>query len=175
MVSDTQADFCPEVLGTGERRTRNMKPFRWPFLRELKDLLEETAPAPEQMSFRLKTVERDVILPVKAVFILILLYNLYFSKWFEEGVTLPQSVAQQLIQRFFIFYLLASGVAAVFLIFSRNLPSSMIQRVIFTSSFLDALFVAALAYVTGGFASIVYWLFLGLIARNALSCPLAAP
>jgi signal transduction histidine kinase len=152
-----------------------MKPFRWPFLRELKDLLEETAPSPEQMSFRLKTVERDVILPVKAVFILILLYNLYFSKWFEEGVTLPQSVAQQLIQRFFIFYLLASGVAAVFLIFSRNLPSSMIQRVIFTSSFLDALFVAALAYVTGGFASIVYWLFLGLIARNALSCPLAVP
>jgi signal transduction histidine kinase len=126
------------------------------------------------MSFRLKAVERDVILPVKGVFILILLYNLYFSKWFED-VTLPQSVAQQLIQRFFIFYLVASVVVALFLIFGRKLPSSMIQRIIFTSSFLDALFVAALAYVTGGFASIVYWLFLGLIARNALSCPLAVP
>lgn len=174
MFSDTQADPCSEVLGTGERRIRNMKVFRWPLLRQLKELLEETAPSPEQMSFRLKTVERDVILPVKAVFILILLYNLYFSKWFED-VTLPQSVAQQLIQRFFIFYLFVNGVVALLLIFSRKLPSSMIQRVIFTSSFLDALFVAALAYVTGGFASIVYWLFLGLIARNALSCPLAVP
>jgi signal transduction histidine kinase len=29
--------------------------------------------------------------------------------------------------------------------------------------------------VTGGFESILYWMFLGLIARNAVSCPLAVP
>ncbi len=176
MSSETQANTFPGPSQAGERRasSRSMKPSRWPVWGQLRELLDETSPPPEQMSFRLKTVERDVILPVKGVFVLILLYNLYFSRWFED-VALPQSVAQQLIERFFIIYLLVTVVVAGLLIFGRKLPGSMIQRVIFTSSFLDGLFVATLAYVTGGFASIVYWLFLGLIARNALSCPLAAP
>jgi signal transduction histidine kinase len=150
------------------------KGFKFPRLRQLGELLRETTPAQEDIAARLKTVERDVILPVKGVFVLILLYNLYFSRWFED-VALPQSVAQQLIERFFLIYLAVTVIVGALLIFGQRLPSSMIQRVIFTSSFLDGLFLAALAYVTGGFASIVYWLFLGLIARNALSCPLAAP
>src|SRR5689334_20926793 len=174
MWSDIQANTYPGPPEARDRRARSMKPLRWPLWRQLKELLDETSPPPEQMSFRLKTVERDVILPVKAVFILILLHSLYFSSWFDD-VALPQSVAQQMIERFFIIYLLVNLVVAGMLIFGRKLPGSMMQRIIFTSSFLDGLFVAALAYVTGGFASIVYWLFLGLIARNALSCPLAAP
>jgi signal transduction histidine kinase len=174
MLSETQVETYPVTPGAAERRAQAMKRLRWPILSQLKDLLDETSPSPEQMAARLKTVERDVILPVRAVFVLILLYNLYFSSWFED-VALPQSVAQQLIERFFLIYLIVSMAVASLLMFGRRLPSSMIQRVIFTSSFLDGLFVAALAYVTGGFASIVYWLFLGLIARNALSCPLAVP
>lgn len=176
MSTDSQANAISGAADSGERRPRprSRRGSRWLVWSQLKDLLDETSPPAEQMAFRLKTVERDVILPVKAVFVLILLYNLYFSRWFED-VSLPQSVAQQLIERFFIIYLLVTVVVAALLIFGRKLPGSMIQRVIFTSSFLDGLFVATLAYVTGGFASIVYWLFLGLIARNALSCPLAAP
>jgi signal transduction histidine kinase len=173
-VSDTQANTYPTPAKVGLGRARAMKALRWPLWRQLKDLLDETSPPPEQMALRLKTVERDVILPVKAVFILILFYNLYLSRWFDD-VTLPQSVAQQLIEQFFIIYLLVNLIVAGILIFGRKFPGSMIQRLIFTASFLDGLFVAALAYVTGGFASIVYWLFLGLIARNALSCPLAVP
>src|ERR1041385_2160340 len=153
MLSETQVESYPAVTATAERRL--MKAFRWPLLRQLKELLEETSPPPEQMAARLKTIERDVVLPVKGVFILILLYNLYVSSWFED-VALPESVAQQMIERFFIIYFLVSVVVASLLLFGRKLPSSMIQRVIFTSSFVDGLFVAALAYVTGGFSSIVY-------------------
>jgi signal transduction histidine kinase len=150
------------------------KKLRWQTWQRLRELLEETSPPAEQMALRLRVMERDVILPVKGVFVLILIYNLYFSNWFED-VALPQTVAQQTIERFFIFYLLINLAVAGLLIFARRLPGSIMQRVIFTSNFLDGLFLAALTFVTGGFESILYWMFLGLIVRNAVSCPLAVP
>jgi signal transduction histidine kinase len=148
--------------------------FRWQTLQRLRELLEETSPPADQMALRLRVMERDVILPVKGVFVLILIYNLYFSNWFED-VTLPQTIAQQTIERFFLIYLGLNLVVAGVLIFARKMTGLVMQRVIFTSNFLDGLFLAALTFVTGGFDSILYWLFLGLIVRNAVSCPLAVP
>ncbi len=151
-----------------------MKRLSWSSIRKLWDLLEETAPPPEQMALRLKLIERDVVLPVKAVFALILLVYLYGSSWFED-VTLPQTLAQQTIERFFLIYLVINLAVAGTILFVRGLTPSLSQRIIFTSSFLDGLFLAAMTFTTGGFDSILYWLFLGLIARNAFSCPLAVP
>jgi signal transduction histidine kinase len=146
----------------------------WTALRRFWEVLTETAPPAEQMAARLKVIEKDVVLPVKAVLALILLYYLYGSSWFED-VTLPQTVAQQTIERFFLIYLVINlGVAGV-LLFAKRISGVLIQRIIFTASFLDGLFVAALTFTTGGFDSILYWLFFGLIARNAFSLPLAAP
>jgi len=119
-------------------------------------------------------MERDVILPVKAVFVLILIYSFYFANWFED-VALPQTIAQQTIKRFFLIYLVINVGVGGLLIFGRTLGSVLTQRVIFSSSFMDGLFLSALTFSTGGFDSILYWLFLGLIVRNAVSCPLAVP
>jgi signal transduction histidine kinase len=151
-----------------------IKSTRWPVLEKLRELLQETKPPPEELAKRLRTVERDVILPVKAVLVLILAYYLYFSSWFED-VPLPQSVGQQIIERFFIIYLVFNIAVATILLRSKRMLSSFVERVIFTSNFVDGLFLAGLTYATGGFDSILYWLFLGLIVRNAVSCPLAAP
>jgi len=151
-----------------------MKLSRWPISQKLRELLQESKPPPEEMAARLQTVEHDVVLPVKAVLVLILAYYLYFSSWFED-VPLPQSVGQQIIERFFLIYLAFNvGVAAI-LLTSKKLLTPFVQRVIFTANFVDGLFLAALAYATGGFDSILYWLFLGLIVRNAVSCPRASP
>src|SRR5687767_2957672 len=139
-----------------------------------RDLLHETAPSQTEMSFRLQSVERDIILPVKAAVIGVLLYSFYYTKWFEDSA-IPWSVAQYTVERFFLIYLALNAVVATLLIFSHRLGSVFVQRVIFTSNFVDGLFVAALTFVTGGFDSILYWLFLGLIIRNAVSCPLAVP
>ena len=139
-----------------------------------RDLLHETAPSQAEMSFRLQSVERDIVLPVKAVAIGVLLYNFYYTKWFEDSA-IPWSVAQYTVERFFLIYLALNAVVATILIFSHKIGSVFVQRVIFTSNFVDGLFVAALTFVTGGFDSILYWLFLGLIIRNAVSCPLAVP
>lgn len=139
-----------------------------------RDLLHETAPSQAEMSFRLQSVERDIVLPVKAVAIGALLYSFYYTRWFEDSAV-PWSVAQYTVERFFLIYLALNAVVATILIFSHKIGSVFVQRVIFTSNFVDGLFVAALTFVTGGFDSILYWLFLGLIIRNAVSCPLAVP
>ena len=139
-----------------------------------RDLLRETAPSQPEMAVRLQAVERDIVLPVKAVVIGVLLYNLYHTRWFEDA-SIPSSVAQSIFERFFLIYLAVNAVVAAILIFSERFGTTLVQRVIFTSNFLDGLFVAALTFVTGGFDSILYWLLLGLIVRNALSCPLAVP
>ena len=144
----------------------------WSWFGKMRELLHETAPAPEELALRLKTVERDIVLPVKAVGIGILLYSLYRSRWFED-MTLTSSLIHVVFERFFLFYLLINVAMAVLLIVSRALPAPWLQRLIFTSSFIDGLFLAALTFRTGGFDSTVYWLFLGLIIRNAYSVPLA--
>ena len=140
-----------------------------------RDLLHETAPSQAEMSFRLQSVERDIVLPVKAVAIGVLLYSFYYTAngsrirpFHGPWRTIP-------VERFFLIYLALNAVVATILIFSHKIGSVFVQRVIFTSNFVDGLFVAALTFVTGGFDSILYWLFLGLIIRNAVSCPLAVP
>lgn len=146
--------------------------FRWSSLGQLRELLRETAPAPAEMALRLKTVERDIVLPVKAVALGILLYSLYHSRWFED-MALASSIAHAIFERFFVIYLSINVAMALLLIFSRPLPSVLLQRLIFGANFVDGLFLAALTFLTGGFDSTLYWLFLGLIVRNALSLPLA--
>lgn len=148
--------------------------FQWSIFRQLRELLEETAPSSAEMALRLQSVERDIILPVKAVIIGILFYNLFFAPWFDD-FSLPQSVAQVFVERFFLIYLVLNVAVAVLLITSSRLPLGLMQRIIFTSNFVDGLFLAAITFVTGGFDSVLYWLFLGLIIRNAISCPLAVP
>jgi signal transduction histidine kinase len=137
-------------------------------------LLKETTPSTEQMAFRLQAVERDVVLPVKGVFVGILLYYLHFSRWFDD-TSLPRHAVQEFVENFFLFYLVLNFAVALTLIFVRRLPSPVIRSVIFVNSFVDGLFLAALTFVTGGFDSILYWVFLGLIVRNSLSVPLAVP
>ena len=78
-----------------------MRLFHWPIVQRLRELLRETAPSPTEMAGRLQSVERNVILPVKAAFLLILLNYFFSSRWFVD-LALPQSVAQIVVERFFI-------------------------------------------------------------------------
>ena len=151
-----------------------MKLIRSQLLQRLGELFQATAPPPEQQALRLQSVERDVILPVKSVYLLILLHYFYFSRWFDD-VTIPRSIVHVVVERFFLIYLGLNAVAALVLLMPRKLPLMFVQRLIFTTSFVDGLFLAALTLLTGGFDSAIYWAFLALIVRNALSLPRAMP
>ena len=82
-------------------------------------------------------------------------------------------MAQEVIHRFFLIYLVLNVAVAIVLLMPRRLPFVLVQRIIFSASFVDGLFLSALTLITGGFDSVLYWLFLGLVVRNAVSLPRA--
>ena len=145
---------------------------------QLRDLLRPLQPDPAQELFRLKAVERDVILPIKALYLAILTYYFFFSAWSADPLTAiltEMQIAENTTKQAFILYFMANLALAVFLIRSRRMSLTWGRRLVFVVSVLDSLFLAALALITvpGGFNSVLYWLFLGLIIRNAVSFPIA--
>jgi signal transduction histidine kinase len=143
--------------------------FPWPNLQRLNAVLRPVAADPAHQLFRLKAVERDVVLPIKALYIGILGF-FYYSRWYGELGT-AREIAEMMVERFFIIYCVISAAVAVFLLAKRRLELNVAQRVVFNSSLLDSFFLGALTIVTGGFDSILYWLFPGLIVRNAVTHP----
>ena len=138
----------------------------------LRELLRPPPPDPARHLLRLKSVERDVILLIKAIYLAILVYYFYLTPWYNESLT-AQQIAEKIVEQFFGIYLGLNILLAGFLLKSRRLSLVWGQRFVFVMSVLDSLFLAALATITGGFDSVLYWLFLGLIVRNAVSFPIA--
>jgi signal transduction histidine kinase len=52
-----------------------------------------------------------------------------------------------------------------------RLPLALVQWTTVAGALVDALLLAAMTLITGGMESILFWLFLGLIIRNAVSVP----
>ena len=140
----------------------------------LRDLMRPIEPDPAQELFRLKSVERDVILPIKALYLTILVYYFYFTPWSAEPETNMQ-IAERLTVQSFAFYLAANIALAIFFLKARRIPLVWGRRLVFVMSVLDSVFLAMVTVITspGGFNSALYWLFLGLIIRNAVSFPVA--
>jgi signal transduction histidine kinase len=138
----------------------------------LRELLRPPPIDPARQLFRLKSVERDIILPIKALYLIILIYYFYLTPWYGESLTALQ-IAEAITQTFFAIYLAVNAAVALFLLRSRRLSLVWGQRVVFVMSVVDAFFLAAITMVTGGFDSVLYWLFAGLIIRNAVNFPVA--
>jgi len=135
-------------------------------------LLEPLPPDPAWQMERLEAVERDIMLPVKAIFIAVLVHYLYFRHWMVMVSTMRE-VAFEFIQRFFLGYMLLQALGAVLLVYMKRIRLQITQWVVFTCNLLDGLLVAALTLITGGFDSTLYWVLPALIFRNAMSMPLA--
>jgi signal transduction histidine kinase len=141
-------------------------------IERFRELLRPPPPDPAQQLFRLKSVERDIVLPIKALYLLILGYYFYFTSWSGESLTAMQ-IAESMTEKAFAVYLVCHLAQAAYFLGTRRLSLAWGQRLVFVVSVLDSLFLGALALVTGGFDSVLYWLFLGLIIRNAISFPVA--
>lgn len=129
---------------------------------------------PRIQASRIHTFQRDIVLPIKALLILTLAYYFYFSNWIDQTNS-SREVALETVSRFFLFYLLLNVAAGFVLIFVRRLPLHVLEWMIFSLGLLDAVLFASLTLVTGGFDSILYWIFPALIIHNAISIPLATP
>ena len=147
-----------------------MKPSLWQWWKRLFTLLEIPAPDPPHLLHRIEIMEWNITLPVKAVAVGIIFYSFVSTPWF--GLTLSMlDVTVETVQYIFWFYVLASVALAALLLNLRRLPLAVVQWTVVTSSLVDGLFLTGLMLITGGLDSILFWLFVALIIRNAVSVP----
>jgi signal transduction histidine kinase len=147
-----------------------MKPSHQQWLKQLPVLFEIPAPDPQRLLRRIEIMERDIMLPVKAVFIGMILYSFHSTEW--TGLALSMSdLMVETVQLVFWFYILANVIFAAALIRAEQLPLAVVQWTVVTSSLVDGLFIAGLASLSGGLDSILFWLFVTLIVRNSASVP----
>ena len=130
-------------------------------------------PEPTRQAERILAMQRDVVLPSKAGVILVVFYYLFLSDWVYDMPT-TRLVVQDTVKYYFLVYLLCNC-AGAFFYFWRRLPPGLFQWLAFTMGLLDGLFITGLTIVTGGFDSILFWVFPCLIVLNALSIQLAVP
>jgi signal transduction histidine kinase len=137
------------------------------------ELLKIPAPDVVKLMDRIATMERDLILPIKMAGIAILLYSFYFKRtWIgEKAGTLE--IAVEATQYFLWIYIALNALVAGLLLALHRMPLLLVQWVVFAMSLVDGIFLSALVVVTGGYDSVLYWLFLGLIVRGAVSVPRA--
>ena len=125
--------------------------------------------APEWLR-RITIMERNIILPIKTVGLVVLFYLFYFRPWMIN-VSDALGVELEATRYFFWFYIGINVAVAGLVLMMRRLPLALVQWLVFAMGLVDGIFLSTLALVTGGYNSIVYWLFLGLIVRSAISIP----
>jgi len=147
-----------------------MKPSHARWLKRLPALFEIPAPDPARLLRRIIMMERNIMLPIKVVFIGMILYSFDITPW----VGLANStldVVVETVQFIFWFYILANFILAMILFAAERLPLAVVQWTVATSSLVDGIFVAGMALLTGGLDSVLFWLFVVLIIRNSVSVP----
>jgi len=162
-----------QLFGFGQAHDSNARATRFQlFLDRIILLLRLPAPDIPQLLRRIRTMERDVILPIKVAGIAMLLYSFYLTPWM--GLVLSAlDIAVETTQYFLWIYIGINIVGAILVLRMRHLPLALVEWTVFTISLVDGMFLACLTLVTGGYDSILYWLFLGLIVRGSISVPRA--
>lgn len=146
----------------------------WRWLKQLPRLLAAPPPEPVQRQRRILMLQRDVVMPAKLVVIGVVFYYLYYSRWVDVTVD-TYGVVLKTMQQFFSVYLFFNLTVAVAFFVVRHFPAGVVQWVVFVVSLVDGLFLGGLTLLTGGFESVLYWVFPGLILLNAVCIPLAMP
>ena len=147
-----------------------MQTRREPWLKRLPALFEIPAPDAARARRRIELMERTIMLPVKFFFVAMIFHSFNYSPWVNQ-ISSALDVTVETVQLIFGFYIGLSVLLALPLFALSRVPLALVQWTTFTSALVDGLLLAAMALLTGGIDSILYWLFLGLIIRNAVSLP----
>ncbi len=140
------------------------------WLKRLLAALEIPAPDPPRLFGRIKIMERNIMLPVKAMFIGMILYSFHSARWLNMPANLLD-LGVDTVQTIFWFYIIANIILAVLLLPMDKLPLAVVQWTVVTSSLIDGLFVAGLVYITEDVDPVLFWLLAALIVRNAFTIP----
>jgi len=121
---------------------------------------------------RIQRMERDIVLPAKLAAIGIVIYQFYFTRWVVDRartVDVPIEYAHYLLW----FWIAANLFSAWVLFTMRRRKTGLVEWSVFSNSLLDGIFLGVLTVGTGGYNSMLYWIFLALIMRGAVSVPRA--
>src|SRR5690349_447399 len=140
------------------------------WLKQLLSSLELPAPEVAHRLARIKAIERNLVLPLKVCAIAMILFSLRQSPWFGLQLGLFE-ITVDAVNTIFAAYVAASLVVAAILLLLEHLPFALVQWSVFAMSLVDGIFVGALTLVSGGFESLLFWLFLLLIIRNVAGNP----
>jgi signal transduction histidine kinase len=159
---------------------------KWPFFRasaalarfpaRLLAALRVPPPGGPEWAQRVMLMERDIMLPVKAVALPLSAYFMQQQDWLNDIATaleLQFNAPYYLwaYRGFFVVYAIINLVAGAWMLGTRRPALSFLQWVPVAMVLLDGILLSMLVLVTGGWSSILYWLYLGLIARSAASVP----
>jgi signal transduction histidine kinase len=147
-----------------------MKPALQQWIEWLAKLVETPAPDPAEVRRRIEIVELNIILPIKVAAIAMVVYSFSRTPWFGV-VSSTLDVAVESVHYSFGIYVLLNLVFAGVLLARRRIPLAVLHWSVFTISLVDSGFLAGLIVVSGGYDSILFWLFVGLVVRNAGSTP----
>jgi signal transduction histidine kinase len=147
-----------------------MKPSQAPWLKRLAALFEIQAPDPARLARRIVMMERNIMLPIKTVFIGMILYSFDITPWVGMANS-TLDVVVETVQYIFWFYILANIIIASILFAAERLPLAFVQWTVVTSSLVDGIFIAGMSLLAGGLNSVLFWLFVVLIIRNSVSVP----
>lgn len=147
-----------------------MKPGHEQWLKRVLASMEIPAPDPPRLLRRIALMERDIMLPLKAFAIGMILYSFVSTPWFGLASS-TLDITVETVQYLFWFYVLANVAFALLMLNPVQLPLAVVQWTVVTSSLVDGLFLTGMSLLTGGLDSILFWLFVGLVVRNAVSVP----
>lgn len=150
---------------------------QWPgwtgSLRRLAELLKPPPPNASLHSKQIRIIERRIMLPVKLVFMVVMVHYLYFTQWVGGEVFTLRQVAVELIQKCFGLYVACNVTVGMMLLMMDRIRLQVLRWGIFVNGLFDGVLLAALTLLTNGFESPLYWVFPALIIRNAIALPLA--
>ncbi|HXT38801.1 MAG TPA: hypothetical protein VN887_02140, partial [Candidatus Angelobacter sp.] len=121
--------------------------FRTPDWLRLPDWLTSQAPDYGHQTTRVRSVERNIILPIKGVIIALLTWYLFLSNWFDDVYTFREAVLLT-VRLFFLIYIVVNLAAAIILVGMDELPFKLIREVVLIESVIDILFWGAMTVVT---------------------------
>jgi signal transduction histidine kinase len=143
-----------------------------PWLNRLIELMKIPPPGTAEILRRIEIMERHIVLPIKAAGIVILVQSFYFTPWIREGYSILEVPVQ--LAGYFLWLYICLNLAMAYVLFAmRRLSPPFVERSVFFASLGDGIFLGLLTVVTGGYNSGLYWVFLGLMVRSAVSVPRA--
>jgi signal transduction histidine kinase len=140
------------------------------FFAPLIQLLQIPPPSTAKILQRIETMERHIVLPIRIAGIAILLQ--YFRPWIGQASTTLE-VSYEAARYFVYAYAALNALFVPVLLWMWRLPPKTVEGAVFAMSLVDGIFLGVLTLVTGGYNSLLYWLFLGLMVRSACSVPRA--